>query len=123
MSSVALYIEVLRNDIEAASFAVVGPFGGAGFFRTCDGFAARRIFPRVDVDDRVSVEPCIFSLHAAGIVTGAPLRVGNAALFEEILHNRIAPHDRVTSLVFETRALIFVELRIDLLLESGPLCR
>ena len=125
MRHAALQIEVLDRNVEAAGFAGVGPLGDAGLLRgdrvARNGLSTGGVFPWRDVNDFVSREARVFSFHAAGIVPGAAQRVGNAALLQEVLHDRVAPDDRMAGLVLQPRALIFVELRVDFAFQRGPL--
>ena len=52
---------------------------------------------------------------------GAAQRIGDAGFLEEVLHDGVAPDDRVADLVLEPRALVFVELRVDLTFQRRPL--
>src|SRR6185312_43149 len=79
---------------------------------TLDTLSARSVFPRRDIHGRVAVQLHLLGFHPIGIMTDSSLCVCNPGFTREPPRHRVAPYNRMPSLILELRQCFRIALLV-----------
>src|SRR5581483_507254 len=121
MRDAVVQIEILHGNVVPPRRAIKRETRGARTLCALNRFPARSRLPWRDLDRLISRKLHGFDFNSAGVMTRAAERILDSRLAMKPVHDRIAPDDRVSSLIFEPPQRLVISLVVHRALQRLPL--